>query len=150
MLTFHINLYCPKAYHRPDHSIRIVEYHRKIIIINHKPKIFTEFRTQDSFGFVTLVVVISSPKQCCSLRRSIVLSFRATETIFTGNGTQDSFSSCDLCFCNLLFETNNFGLGAVLLSCLVSELQETPSPGNELRTLSGVLTLLCFLPGLKE
>jgi hypothetical protein len=29
MLTFLINLYCPKTYHRPDHSIRIDKYHRK-------------------------------------------------------------------------------------------------------------------------
>jgi hypothetical protein len=29
MLTFLINLSCPKAYHGPGHSIRIVEYHRK-------------------------------------------------------------------------------------------------------------------------
>jgi hypothetical protein len=29
MLTFFTNLYCPKGYHSPDHSIRIVEYHRK-------------------------------------------------------------------------------------------------------------------------
>jgi hypothetical protein len=60
------------------------------------------------------------------------------------------FWVCGLCFCNLLFETNSFGLGAVLLSCLVSELQERPSPGIELSTLSGVLTLLCSLAGLKE
>jgi hypothetical protein len=46
-----------------------------------------------------------------------------------------SFRVCDLSFCNILFETNNFGLAAVLLSYLVSELQETPSPGLELRTL---------------
>jgi hypothetical protein len=46
MLTFLINLYCSKAYHRPDHSIRIVEYHRKII--TSKPNIFTRTRTQDS------------------------------------------------------------------------------------------------------
>jgi hypothetical protein len=29
MRTFLINLACPKGYHRPDHSIHIVEYHRK-------------------------------------------------------------------------------------------------------------------------
>jgi hypothetical protein len=47
-------------------------------------------------------------------------------TIFQGYGH---------CFCNLIFETNNFGLSAILLSCLVSELQKTPSPGIELRIL---------------
>jgi hypothetical protein len=48
MLTVLINLYCLKAYHRPDHSIRIIEYHRKKIFIP-KTNIFTETRTQDSF-----------------------------------------------------------------------------------------------------
>jgi hypothetical protein len=52
------------------------------------------------------------------------------------------FRGCGLCSCNLLAETNNFGLGAVLLSCLVSELQEPSSPGLELRTLFRSLTLL--------
>jgi hypothetical protein len=37
--------------------------------------------------------------------------------------------------CNLLTKTNNFGFGAVLLSCLVFELQEQPSQGVELRTV---------------
>jgi hypothetical protein len=37
--------YCPKAYRRPDHSMCIVEYHRKII---HKPTI-TNIRTRGSF-----------------------------------------------------------------------------------------------------
>jgi hypothetical protein len=64
-----------------------------------------------------------------------MISFRVTETSLTGIRSHDSFQDCDVCFCNLLFETNNFGLGAVLLSCLVSELQETPSAGIELRKL---------------
>jgi hypothetical protein len=38
--------------------------------------------------------------------------------------------------CNILFETNNFDLSVVLLSCLVSELQKPPSPGLDLRILS--------------
>jgi hypothetical protein len=45
------------------------------------------------------------------------------------------FWGCGLCSCNLLAESNNFSLGAVLLLCLVSELQELPSPGLEFRTL---------------
>jgi hypothetical protein len=41
---------------------------------------------------VTLVPVIPRRnKKIYSLRRSIVLSFRATETIFIGTRTQDSF-----------------------------------------------------------
>jgi hypothetical protein len=41
---------------------------------------------------------------------------------------------CGLCSCNLPTKTNNFGLGAVLLSCLVFELQKSSSPGLEPRT----------------
>jgi hypothetical protein len=45
LLTFHINIYCMKAYHRPDHSIRIVECHRKILLSPNQ----TGTHTQDSF-----------------------------------------------------------------------------------------------------
>jgi hypothetical protein len=45
-----------------------------------------------------------------------------------------SFRSCGLCYCNLSAEKNNFSLGAVLLSCLVSEVQKPSSPVFEPRT----------------
>jgi hypothetical protein len=54
---------------------------------------------------------------------------------FTETRTQDSFGVCDLSSSNLLAETNNFGTDAILISCLVSELQEPPSPGLELWTV---------------
>jgi hypothetical protein len=47
ILIFLINIYCPKACHGTDHSIRIVEYHKTIISL--KPNIFNETRTQDIF-----------------------------------------------------------------------------------------------------
>jgi hypothetical protein len=97
MLTFLINRYCPKAFHRPNHLIRIVEYQRKIIP---KSNIFTETRTQDSFRV-------------------------------RGLG-----------FCNLLGETNNFVLCAVLLSCLVYKLQKPSSPRLAPRTVFGFVTLV--------
>jgi hypothetical protein len=47
---------------------------------------------------------------------------------------------------NLVAETNNFVPGTILLLCLVSEIQEPPSPGLELRTIFfGVLAFLKFL-----
>jgi hypothetical protein len=101
---------------------RIVEYHRKWLSLN--PKSSPRLEPSTVFGFVTLVPVMCSPKQFCSLRRSIVLSFRATKTFFIGTRTQDSFQVCDLSSCNLLAETNKFCLGALLISCLVSEVQE--------------------------
>jgi hypothetical protein len=44
--------------------------------------------------------------------------------IFTRIRTHDSFLICDSCSCNLPAETNNSGLGAIILSNLVSELQK--------------------------
>jgi hypothetical protein len=76
-----------------------------------------------------------------------VPSFRATENIFTGNRTQDSFSKLWLCSCNILLETNNTGLGAVLLRFSVSELHKPSSPGLENRTgFQGCGLCSCYLP----
>jgi hypothetical protein len=88
ILTFIINLYCPKAFYRPDHSIRIVEYHK------HYYCPWTHLHRD------------------CYLRSY-----------------------------NLLAETNNSGPNAVLLPWFVSEQQEPPSAGLELRTLSRSLNL---------
>jgi hypothetical protein len=65
-----------------------------------------------------------------------MLRLQTTETIFTENRTQDSFSGLWPLFLNFLFESKNFGLGAVLLPCLVSGLQKPFSPGIEPRTVS--------------
>jgi hypothetical protein len=65
--------------------------------------------------------------------------------IFTETRTQDSFQFCDLSRCNLLAKTNNFVLGAVLLSCLVSELQKPSSPGLEPRTVFGVVAVVSVI-----
>jgi hypothetical protein len=54
--------------------------------------------------------------------------------IFTWTRTQDSFRVCDFSPCNLITETNKFCLGAVRLSCLVSELQKASSSELEPRT----------------
>jgi hypothetical protein len=52
------------------------------------------------------------------------ISFDIIENYYYISKPRTFFRCCGLCSCNLLFETNNFGLGAVLLSCSVSELQE--------------------------
>jgi hypothetical protein len=86
----------------------------------------------------------------------------------SGIESTTDFRSCDLCYCNFLAEINNlvlapffflvlgvvafvavisaskqitFRLGAVFRLCLVSELQELPSPGLELRTVLRSLDL---------
>jgi hypothetical protein len=67
-------------------------------------------------------------------RSSVTLSFRATDMIFTRNRTQDSFfRGCGLLSCDLL-ETDDFGLGAILLSFLLLQTEEPPSPVIKLRT----------------
>jgi hypothetical protein len=133
MLTFLISLYCPKAYHRPDYSIRIVEY-KKIISLN--PISSPSVEPRAVFGFVTLVPVISSPKQTvlffAPFCRAYLPSYR---NHFQRDSNSGQFSGLCPCYCNLLFVTNNLILGAVLLSCLFSELQEPNSPGIELRTI---------------
>jgi hypothetical protein len=64
--------------------------------------------------------------------------------IFTKTRTQDSFRVCDLSSCNLLAETNNSVLCAVLLSCLASEIQKPSSPGLEPRTV--FIGVVAFVP----
>jgi hypothetical protein len=65
--------------------------------------------------------------------------------IFTKTRTEDNFRVCDLSSCNLLAETNNFVLCAVI-SCLVFELQKPSSPGIEPMTLLWGCELLLFFP----
>jgi hypothetical protein len=54
------------------------------------------------------------------------------------------FQACDFCTSYVLAERNNFGVGAVFLSRLVSNLQKQTSPGLEPRTLQKI-----FSPGLE-
>jgi hypothetical protein len=83
-------------------------------------------------------------------RSSVVFFFyRPAETIATGTGNQERFSGLWPLSCNLLFETIGFGLGIILLSYLVSELQKLPSPGLKCRTLSEALTFLKSVFGIK-
>jgi hypothetical protein len=75
-----------------------------------------------------------------------MLNFQAIKTIFTRTQTQDSSPEFGLCSCNLLAETNNSDLGAILLSCLVSELQKPSLPGLEPGTvLLGCGLCPCYL-----
>jgi hypothetical protein len=46
------------------------------------------------------------------------------QTSSPGLETRTDFWVCDLCSRNLLAETNNFCLGTILISCLVSKLQK--------------------------
>jgi hypothetical protein len=121
MFTFHINIYFPRAYHRPDHSIHIVEYHsKKLLLLNSTSSPGLEPTT--GFGFINFAPFFSPQKQTILywFPSSIVLSYQSTETIFTGTRAQGRFSESWPLSSNLLFETNNFCLCAVLLSCLVS------------------------------
>jgi hypothetical protein len=144
MLTFLNNLYCPKVYHKPDHSIRIVEYHRKkLSSLNpssprHKPRTI--------FGVVTLFPVISSCKQT-----TLVLApffYRASPPSYRIHLHRESNPGqiLGVLACVSVISSSKqttLDLGAVLLPRLVSELQKTSSSGIEPRTVfrdSG----LCF------
>jgi hypothetical protein len=76
--------------------------------------------------------------------------FPSYRNILTRTGTQDRFTSCGLCFCNLLTETNNFSLRADLLSCLVSKLQKPSSLGLEPRTVFGVVAIIPIISSSKQ
>jgi hypothetical protein len=79
-------------------------------------------------------------KRFCSLRCSIVLSYRATETIFTG--IRQIFLV--VIFVSVVFAAKqNFGLGTVLLPFLVPELQKPSSPVLEPRSVFRSFSL-CF------
>jgi hypothetical protein len=58
----------------------------------------------------------------------------ATETI-SGTQPKTDFRGCSLCSCKFPAKKKNPGLGAVLLSCLVSKLQKPSSPELETRTV---------------
>lgn len=62
------------------------------------------------------------------------VSYVGLETILVGLKPRTDYAGCGLCSCNLLVEANNFCLGAVLLSYLVSELRKPFSSGLEHRT----------------
>jgi hypothetical protein len=69
--------------------------------------------------------IIRKPKNIRLYSRLLSAVTITTEAIFIGTRTLDTFFySCGLCFCNVLVETNDFVLGAILPSRLVSELQK--------------------------
>jgi hypothetical protein len=94
---------------------------------------------QPTLGFTNLAF----PQHCCSLGPSY------RKQLHRDSNPGHFFRTCGLSSCNPLVEANNFGPGAVLLSCLVSELQNPHSPGLEPRTVFGVFTFLKSLSGFK-
>jgi hypothetical protein len=69
---------------------------------------------------------------------------------FTETRTQDSYRVCDLSSCNLLAETNNFVLCAVLVSCLVSELQKHLHRESNSEQFFGVVGFVYVIFSSKE
>jgi hypothetical protein len=78
---------------------------------------------------------------------SIFLNYRATETYSPGLEPRTDFCGCFLYSCNLSAETNNFVIGAVLLSYLVSELRKPSSLGLEPRNYPGFRNFLKSFQG---
>jgi hypothetical protein len=113
ILKFLINLYCLKAYHRPDNAICM-----KIFIIP-KPNIFTETRTQDN----SWICHLSSCNLLAETNNFVlctILSCLVSQLPSLAIEPRTVFQGCDLCLCNLLSEINNSVLGTVLLSCIVT------------------------------
>jgi hypothetical protein len=150
MLTFHINLYCLKAYHRTDRSICIVEEHTQNIP---KSNIFTETQTQGSFqvcdhSFCNIHVETKNFVPCTVTLSCLVSKLQKPFSL--GLKPRTDFQSCGLCSYNLLAETNNFVLRAILLSCLVSKLKKTSSLGIKPRTVVSVVTFVPVVSPLKQ
>jgi hypothetical protein len=83
------------------------------------------------FRAVAFVCIICSSKQTTLVLAPFFChaSFQDTETVLPGLEPKTNFKVCSLCSSYFLVEKCNFGLRAVLLSCLVFELQTLPSPG---------------------
>jgi hypothetical protein len=62
MVTFHISLHCLKAYHRPGHSIRIVEYHSENLLFPN-PTSSPGLEPRTVIGFVIFAAAFSPPQQ---------------------------------------------------------------------------------------
>lgn len=45
--------------------------------------------------------------------------------IFIRTRTKETYCVCGRCSCNIIVEKDNYGHGAILLSCIVSELQKS-------------------------
>jgi hypothetical protein len=103
----------------------VFRYVSNITIIS-KP-IFTETRTQEIFGLVTLILAVSSPKQT-----AFCLAPFGYHTLFPTRN-KDAFFGVTLFVCYL----PTWGVGTIL-SCLLLELQEPPSSAVDLRNFSGV------------
>jgi hypothetical protein len=121
------NLYCQKTYHRPFIryvSLKILEnnnnYYYFLFSFHSFFRYFSSWTSGEphhsGFKFLIIIIIISKPK------------------IFTGTRNQDRVLDCGLTSCNIPTETNNFYLGVVLRSSIVSELQKLSSPGLKLRT----------------
>jgi hypothetical protein len=128
VLKFLIKRYCPKACHKPDHSIRIVEYHRKDYLESLNPTSSPRLEPRAVFGYVTIVPVIFSRKQA-----NLCLFSELQKSSSSGIEPRTVFRDCNLCSSNIPAETNNFCLGAALISCKFSKLQKTSSMGMEHR-----------------
>jgi hypothetical protein len=81
------------------------------------------------FGVVAFVHVISPPKQTIFSLALLffMLSYRATEIIFTRTRTQGRFFGNAAFVPVISLPKKNFGLGVVLLPCSVSELKKPSS-----------------------
>jgi hypothetical protein len=120
----------------------------KIQSLNPRTFDFAVLCTWQFVGVVAVVPVIM-PKQLRYWRRSFTcLVSKLQKPYSSGLKPLTVLPSYGSFFCNVFFETNTFGLSAISVSRFISNLQDPPSPGLELRTIfrSFHSSLISFWP----
>jgi hypothetical protein len=143
MLTFHINLYWPKAYHRPDHLLRIFEYHRKKLFLIPSS---SELESRTDFGFTTFVPVTSPPKQTILflapfLYRAYLPSYRNHLHRDSNPGDSRGYGLCP--------EKSSLKQTTSILAPSTFRAAETSLTGTPIQDTFGDLTFLKSLPNFK-
>jgi hypothetical protein len=96
----------PEAYYRPDHSMRIVECHRRKLLLSLNPTSSSGFEPGTVFRGCGLCFYNLLFETNNFGLGTVLLSFRATKTIFARTRTQDSFSAL-WPFCILFLVSRN-------------------------------------------
>lgn len=119
-----------------------------MISVRAAENIFTGSRTQESFrgsGLRFCNLLFEADYSDPGAVLPLCLFSEVQKISSTGIGVKTAFRACILRFCNI-FQVNKFALRAVILSCVVLEIQEKPSPGVEIRIFFQSFSVLCSLP----
>jgi hypothetical protein len=155
VLAFLINFYCPKACHRPDHSIRRVEYGWNYYYNYYtipKRNLSNDTRTQDCFrvcdpSSCNLLAETNNFVLCAALISCLISQLQKPSspeleprTIFQGCG----------CSCNFLVETNDLALATFFCLAQFPRYRNHPHRFSNPIYVFGVLNFPKSLTGFKE